>query len=364
MATATEPLELGVLAGDGIGPEIVSAAVQVTERALAAVSVPVNWRHLPMGADAITREGTPLPQQTLDELDRLDGWLLGPHDNAAYPATFRDALSPGGVIRKRYGLFANIRPARRLSDRIPAVCPGLDVVVVRENTEGFYADRNMYDGAGEFMPTPDVALAVAVFTREASERIAHRAFRLAADRRGAVTVAHKANVLSKTTGLFRDSCLRVAEQYPGVDVRLEHIDALAALLVARPGDFDVIVAENMFGDILSDLTGQLAGSLGMAPSVNASSEKAMAQAAHGSAPDIAGRNVANPVAMMLSAAMLLEWLADAHHRPVLAHAAALIRTAVGRTLDDGVHTADLGGAATTTGFTEHVLAALADAGGA
>lgn len=353
-------LRLGVLAGDGIGPEIVSAAVQVTESALAAVSVPVDWRHLPMGTDAITSDGTPLPQHTLDELDRLDAWLLGPHDNASYPAPFRDALSPGGTIRKRFGLYANIRPARRLSDAIPAACPTLDVVVVRENTEGFYADRNMYDGAGEFMPTPDVAMAVAVFTREACERIAHQAFRLARTRRRSVTVAHKANVLSKTTGLFRDSCVRVAEQYPDVTVRLEHIDALAALLVARPAEFDVIVAENMFGDILSDLTGQLAGSLGMAPSVNASDTKAMAQAAHGSAPGIAGRNTANPVAMILSTAMLLEWLADAQHRQALADAAGRIRDAVCRSLDDGVHTADLGGSATTTGFTEHVLSVLAD----
>ncbi|WP_193048391.1 isocitrate/isopropylmalate dehydrogenase family protein [Mycolicibacterium baixiangningiae] len=353
------PLRLGVLAGDGIGPEIVSATVQISERALAAVSVPVDWRRLRMGSEAITSDGTPLPQHTLDELDRLDAWVLGPHDNASYPAPFRDELSPGGTIRKRYGLYANIRPARRLSDTIPAVCPALDAVVVRENTEGFYSDRNMYDGAGEFMPTADVAMAIAVFTREACERIAHQAFRLARTRRRSVTVAHKANVLSKTTGLFRDSCVRIGEQYPEVTVRLEHIDALAALLVARPAEFDVIVAENMFGDILSDLTGQLAGSLGMAPSINLSDSKAMAQAAHGSAPDLAGRNTANPVAMILSTAMLLEWLANKHGRAALAEAASSIRDAVRRSLDDGVHTADLGGAATTTGFTEHVLSVLA-----
>ncbi|WP_422747138.1 isocitrate/isopropylmalate dehydrogenase family protein [Mycobacterium sp. WMMD1722] len=356
-----DPLSLGALTGDGIGPEVVSATMQVTERALAAVSTPVEWHRLPMGYEAITRDGTPLPQRTLDELDRLDAWLLGPHDNAGYPAAFREGLSPGGTIRKRYGLFANIRPAHRLSGTVPAVCRDLDVVVVRENTQGFYADRNMYDGAGEFMPTPDVAMAVAVFTREACERIAHEAFRLAQRRRRSVTVAHKANVLSKTTGLFRDSCRYVAEQYPDVEVRLEHIDALAALLVARPTEFDVIVAENMFGDILSDLTGQLAGSLGMAPSVNSSADKAMAQAAHGSAPGIAGRNIANPVAMMMSAAMLLDWLAERHGRRSLAEAADQVRHAVTRTLDDGVHTADLGGTSTTTGFTEHVLAVL-DAG--
>lgn len=351
-------LTLGVLAGDGIGPEIVTAATRVSTAALDAVAVPVMWQDLPLGYRAIDEHGTPLPDCTLTALDRLDGWLLGPHDNAGYPEPFRGRLSPGGAIRKRYGLFANIRPARTLSSTLGALCPAMDVLTVRENTEGFYADRNMYDGAGEFMPTPDVALAVAVFTRTACERIAHTAFRLARTRRRHVTVAHKANVLVKTTGLFRDSCLQVATQYPDVTVRTEHIDALAALLVGRPQEFDVIVAENMFGDILSDLTGQLSGSLGMAPSINASATQAMAQAAHGSAPDIAGRDVANPVAMMLSSAMLLDWLAERQNRTALGEAAGLVRVAVERTLDAGIHTPDLGGSASTTEFTEHVLTAI------
>lgn len=352
-------LTLGVLLGDGIGPEIVDSATRVAERALSGVSVAVHWRELPFGLEAIGEFGTPLPEPTLAELDGLAGWILGPHDNAGYPEQFRGLLSPGGAIRKRYNLFANIRPARTLSAAVHAVCPDLDVVVVRENTEGFYADRNMYDGAGEFMPTPDVALAVAVFTRTACERIAHQAFQLASVRRKSVTVAHKTNVLAKTTGLFRDVCQAVAESYPDVQVRGEHIDALAARLVSHPRDFDVIVAENMFGDILSDLAGQLSGSLGMAPSINASHTHAMAQAAHGSAPDIAGRDIANPVAMILSTAMLLRWLAGREGgTPALGIAADRIEDAVRRTLDSGVGTADIGGSASTSSFTEHVLSAL------
>lgn len=352
-------LTLGVLLGDGIGPEIVDSATRVVERALAGVSVEVRWRELPFGLEAIGEFGTPLPEPTLTELDGLPGWILGPHDNAGYPDRFRGTLSPGGAIRKRFNLFANIRPARALSTAVPAVCPDLDVVIVRENTEGFYADRNMYDGAGEFMPTPDVALAVAVFTRPACERIAHQAFQLATARRKSVTIAHKTNVLAKTTGLFRDACLEVAGYYPDVEVRGEHIDALAARLVSHPRDFDVIVAENMFGDILSDLAGQLSGSLGMAPSINASHTHAMAQAAHGSAPDIAGRDIANPVAMILSSAMLLRWLAgrDGGTR-ALGAAADRIEDAIGRVLDAGVGTPDVGGSASTSSFTEHVLAAL------
>ncbi|CDP82325.1 MULTISPECIES: isocitrate/isopropylmalate dehydrogenase family protein [Mycolicibacterium] len=352
-------LTLGVLLGDGIGPEIVDSSTRIAEQALAGVSVGVSWRELPFGLEAISEFGTPLPEPTLAELDGLAGWILGPHDNAGYPEQFRGTLSPGGAIRKRYNLFANIRPARTLSASVGAVCPDLDVVIVRENTEGFYADRNMYDGAGEFMPTPDVALAVAVFTRTACERIAHQAFRLAAARRKSVTIAHKTNVLAKTTGLFRDVCLAVAEHYPEVEVRGEHIDALAARLVSHPGEFDVIVAENMFGDILSDLAGQLSGSLGMAPSINASHTHAMAQAAHGSAPDIAGRDIANPVAMILSTAMLLRWLSGQDTgTPALGVAADRIENAVRRVLDTGVGTADIGGNASTSEFTAHVLAAL------
>ena len=352
-----QPLTLGVLPGDGIGPEIVAAAVAVTEAALSARHIEVRWRFLPMGYAAIEATGSPLPEQTTDALDALDAWLLGPHDNAGYPDRFRGLLSPGGAIRKRYNLFANIRPARALPG-VPALCPGMDVVIVRENTEGFYADRNMYDGSGEFMPTPDVALAVALFTRGACERIAREAFRLAMGRRRRVTIAHKTNVLAKTTGLFRDSCLQVAQEYPEVGVRSEHIDALAALLVREPAQFDVVVAENMFGDILSDLTGQLCGSLGMAPSINASQAKAMAQAAHGAAPDIAGRGVANPVAMILSSAMLLRWLADHRSWPGLAEAAAAVDHAVRGALADGVLTADLGGTASTTEFSAAVVARL------
>ncbi|CRZ14404.1 isocitrate/isopropylmalate dehydrogenase family protein [Mycolicibacterium neworleansense] len=352
-------LTLGVLPGDGIGPEIVSSARRIAERALRTVSIDVQWRELPFGLAAISEFGTPLPEATLTGLDGLPGWILGPHDNAGYPERFKGTLSPGGAIRKHFNLFANIRPARALSAAVAAVCPDLDVVIVRENTEGFYADRNMYDGAGEFMPTPDVALAVAVFTRSACERIAHQAFQLASDRRKSVTIAHKTNVLAKTTGLFRDVCLTVAERYPDVDVRGEHIDALAARLVSHPREFDVIVAENMFGDILSDLAGQLSGSLGMAPSVNASHTRAMAQAAHGSAPDIAGRDIANPVAMILSTAMLLRWLTGHDDgAPALGVAADRIEDAVRHTLDAGVGTPDIGGTASTSSFTEHVLAAL------
>jgi 3-isopropylmalate dehydrogenase len=352
----SEPTRLGLLVGDGIGHEIVPAAQRIADAAVAAVGgTPVAWVPLDVGLGAIGEHGTPMPESTLVALADLDGWVLGPHDSASYPDPFRGQLTPGGTIRKRFDLFANIRPARAFAG-VRAVSPEMDLVIVRENTEGFYADRNMFTGSGEFMPTPDVAMAVGVVTRRATERIARAAFELASRRRGRVTVVHKANVLALTTGLFRDVCHEIGTHYPGVEVRNEHVDAMAAHLVRRGEDFDVVVTENMFGDILSDLAGELSGSLGTAPSLNASETKAMAQAAHGAAPDIAGRNRANPTAMILSTAMLFDWLSSRGGDPALGQAAERIQSAVANTLQAGVATADLGGLASTAEFAETVTA--------
>ncbi|SNT20685.1 3-isopropylmalate dehydrogenase [Rhodococcoides kyotonense] len=353
--TQAHTVRIGSMVGDGIGHEIVPATMRVVDAAAQAEHFTVDWVELDLGRDAIDSHGSPVPQPTLDALASLPAWILGPHDSASYPEPFRSQLTPGGVVRKTFDLFANIRPALAHAG-VRAVSPKMDLVVVRENTEGFYADRNMHVGSGEFMPTPDVALAVGVLTRTACERIAREAFTLARARRKHVTIVHKANVLSLTTGLFRDVCRSVAEDFPDVVVDEEHVDALTAHLVRRGQDFDVVVAENMFGDILSDLAGELSGSLGMAPSLNSSSTKAMAQAAHGSAPDIAGKNRANPTALFLSAAMLLDWLAVHGQGAKPAQAAHRIRRAVGDTLESGVATADLGGRASTSEFTETVLA--------
>ncbi|MFZ2177922.1 MAG: isocitrate/isopropylmalate dehydrogenase family protein [Rhodococcus sp. (in: high G+C Gram-positive bacteria)] len=355
-ATAnTSPTRIGLMLGDGIGLEVVPATQRVVSEAVTAAGGAVEWVTLPLGRAAIESHGTPIPDGTLEALDALDAWILGPHDSASYPEPFRGQLTPGGVIRKRFDLFANIRPARAL-DGVAAMVPGMDLVIVRENSEGLYSDRNMYFGSGEFMPTPDVALSVGVVTRQACERIARTAFALARKRRGRVTIVHKANVLSVTTGLFRDVCQEVGESYPDVQVDDEHVDAMAAHLVRQGEKFDVVVTENMFGDILSDLAGELSGSLGTAPSINASGEKVMAQASHGAAPDIAGHNRANPTALLLSAAMMLDWLAEHRADVHLAHAATRIRDAVQATVASGVATADLGGLASTSEFTETVLA--------
>ncbi len=347
---------LGVLAGDGIGPEIVPATVQVLDAAVAAAGgAPIEWVPLPVGAAAIETHGSALPPITLETLERLDGWLLGPHDSASYPEAHRVQLNPSGFLRKHFDLFANIRPAKAF-EATPALVPGLDLVVVRENTEGFYADRSTYRGTGEYMPTADVAIAMGIFTRPAIERIARQAFEVATRRRKHLTIVHKANVLRLTTGFFRDICREIAADSPDVRVDDFHIDAMTVHLVRHGADFDVLVTENMFGDILSDLAGELAGSLGIAPSVNASSEHAMAQAAHGSAPDIAGRDLANPTAMIASGAMLMDWLGNRRDDPVARQAAVLVEQGLRATVASGIRTADLGGTAGTSEF----AAAVAD----
>jgi 3-isopropylmalate dehydrogenase len=362
--TSTAPsrrYRLGVLLGDGIGPETVPSSVAVLDAALAAAGVePVEWVELPLGRSAIDEFGAHTPESTLAALADLDAWLLGPHDSAAYPEPFRSQLNPSGTIRKHFDLYANIRPAKAFEGG-KAVVPGTDLVIVRENTEGFYADRNTFAGTGEFMPTPDVAIAMGIITRPACERIARSAFELAQRRSKKLTIVHKANVLKLTTGLFRDVCREVAADYPDVSVDDFHIDAMTVHLVRGADRFDVIVTENMFGDILSDLAGEIAGSLGIAPSVNSSDTHAMAQAAHGSAPDIAGRNAANPIAMILSSGMLLDWLGAKHDDPRLADAAARVERGVAAAVSGGTSTRDLGGTASTTEFTAAVVDAIRSA---
>jgi 3-isopropylmalate dehydrogenase len=234
------------------------------------------------------------------------------------------------------------------------------MVMVRENTEGFYADRSMFQGSGEFLATEDVALAVRKITRAASERITEAACRLAMTRKRKLTIVHKRNVLKVSDGLFTDTAHAVAAKYDGLEVDEVIVDAMAALLVRQPAAFDVVVTTNMFGDILSDLSAELSGGLGLGPSINAGTDHAIAQAAHGSAPDIAGRNIANPTALMLSAGMLLDWLGERHGREDLADAAQRLSEAVDAQLSgESGRTADLGGALGTDAFGDAVAERIA-----
>ena len=235
----------------------------------------------------------------------------------------------------------------------------MDLVIVRENTEGFYADRNMAGGSGEFQPTSDMALAIRKITKSACCRIGRTAFELAGQRRKNVTMVHKANVLKVTDGLFTKTIREVSQDFPDITLDERLVDAMAADLIRRPDAFDVVVTTNMYGDILSDEAAALAGGLGLAGALNAGSDHAVAQAVHGSAPDIAGQGTANPVALILSVAMLLEWLSIRKNRPDLLDAATQVRTAIDYTLARPAnHTPDLGGNATTESITRAVLDAL------
>ncbi len=228
----------------------------------------------------------------------------------------------------------------------------MDLVIVRENTEGFYADRNMYWGVGEFMPTADMALAVRKITAASSRRIAQAGFELAKTRRRKVTAVHKANVMKISDALFLREVRAVAKDFPDVTYEEQLVDSMAALLVRDAARFDVVVTTNMFGDILSDEAAELSGSLGLAGSINAGEAHCMAQAQHGSAPDLAGQDKANPTSLILSAAMLLDWLARKHGEANFAGAAKLIDESVDALLQDARRrTADLGGKLGTKAFT-------------
>jgi 3-isopropylmalate dehydrogenase len=336
--------------GDGIGTEITAAAVAVVE----ALGLGLVFERATIGLAALDAQGTTLPERALEQARAADGIILGPVSHNDYPPVAQGGINPSGELRKRLDLFANIRPAR--SRGSPRCGAPVDLVIVRENTEGFYADRSMFWGNGEIMPTPDLALSLRKITRHGSTRIAEAAFRLAAQRsRSKVTAVHKANVLRISDGLFLECTREVAKRYPQVEYEECIVDAVAALLVRDAGQFDVIVTTNMFGDILSDEAAEIAGSLGLAASLNAGSDHAVAQAQHGSAPDIAGKDRANPASLIGSAAMLLAWLGERRGEPRLTWAASAIEAALDCVIAKPEwRTADLGGPLGTKAFGERV----------
>ncbi|HTQ76032.1 MAG TPA: isocitrate/isopropylmalate family dehydrogenase [Burkholderiales bacterium] len=347
-----------VLPGDGIGPEITAATLAVLERANGLYKLGLEWQHEEIGLASLKNEGTTLPPRVLDAARAAAGVILGPLATYDYPARDRGGVNPSAQLRTKLDLYANIRPAK---SRLGVGLTGkpVDLVIYRENTEGFYADRNLHEGVGEFMPTPDMAMSLRRVTAACSERIARRAFEAAARRRGKVTAVHKANVFRVSDGLWLREVRKVAKQFPKVQLEEVIVDAMAALLLRDPMRFDVIVAENMYGDILSDEASELSGGLGLGGSINAGDTWCLAQAQHGSAPDIAGQDRANPSSLILSAAMLLEWIAARNGVQALAAAAGKIDAAVDAALKDpATRTADLGGALGTKEFAKAVAAGL------
>jgi isocitrate/isopropylmalate dehydrogenase len=352
-------LRLLVMEGDGIGPEITAATLRVLEAVDRKLGLGLLFETAPVGFAALRQLGTTFPKDTLAKARQADGIILAPLSHLDYPPAAEGGVNPSGELRRRLELHANIRPARSRGEVAAVGGRPVDLVIVRENTEGFYADRSMFAGSGELMPTPDLALSLRKITREASSRIAEAAFVLAMRRRRKVTAVHKANVLRLSDGLFLDAVRAVAARYPEVAYEEKIIDAMAALLVRDAGVFDVIVTTNMFGDILSDEAAELAGGLGLAAAVNHGAEHGVAQAQHGSAPDIAGQDRANPASLIGSVAMLLAWLAERRGDERLLRASSLIDRALDRVLaEPGSRTRDLGGPLGTSAFTERVVSVL------
>ena len=353
-------MKLLVLPGDGIGPEITEATVAVLDAVSERFGLGIAYEFRDIGFKTYETHGTTMPDGILARAREVDGVILGPISHLHYPPRDKGGVNISAEFRVKLDLYANIRPARTRAG-VPHRGTAMDLVIMREATEGMYADRNMFNGPGEFMPTEDIALSIRKVTARACERIARASFALARRRRRKVTAVHKANVLVVTDGLFLREVRKVAAEYPDVELDEVLMDAMAAHLVRDASRYDVICSTNFYADILSDLASELSGSLGLAGSINAGDDLAAAQAQHGSAPDIAGQGKANPTSLILSAAMLLTWIAEKRARPDLAEAAAAIEGAVDTALSmPETRTADLGGALATAAYAGHLRDLIRD----
>ncbi len=348
-----------VLPGDGIGPEITRATLAVLKATDAALDLGLQFETMEIGFASLAAVGSTCPPAVLERIPQVDGVILGPVSHSEYPPRDQGGVNPSAALRVTFELGANIRPCRSHPD-LTLLRKPMDLVIVRECTEGFYSDRNMFAGVAEFMPDANTALAIRKISSKATRRVAHAAFRLARQRRSKVTAVHKANVLKMTDGFFLREVREVAREYPDVELEEQLVDSTAALVIRSPERFDVIVTTNMFGDILSDECSELCGSLGLAGSINAGDSICVAQAQHGSAPDIAGKNLANPTSLILSAAMLLRWRGQRDDDEKLVEAATTIDRAVQMVIDDpALRTRDLGGQRNTDEFAASVVDAIA-----
>lgn len=327
-----------LIPGDGIGPEVCTAAQQV----LNASGLQLDWHEAIAGESALQALGNPLPEATIQSVRETDATLKGP-TTTPKGTGFR---SVNVALRQKLELYANYRPARSLPG-IKTPFDDVDLIVMRENTEGLYSGL-------EHTVVPGVVESLRIITAKASERIARFAFETARRQgRQRVTCVHKANILKLSDGLFLDSCQKVAAEFEDIAFDDCIVDAAAMKLVSNPHSFDVLVMENLFGDILSDLTSGLVGGLGVTPSANVGDGMAVFEAVHGSAPDIAGQGIANPTALILSGVLMLRYLGEREAADSVENAVRSV-LAAGKAL-----TGDLGGSASTQQYTDAILAELA-----
>jgi isocitrate dehydrogenase (NAD+) len=332
-------MQVVLIPGDGIGPEVTRA----TQDVIAAAGVDLDWVIAPAGLAAVEQFGDPLPDATLDLIRKHRVALKGP----CTTPVGKGYRSINVRLRQGLDLYASVRPVRTLPG-VKSPYSGVDLVVVRENTEGLYSGQ-------EHVVVPGVIESLRVVTRSAAERIVRFAFELARrEGRRRVSFCHKADVLRLSDGLFLNCARQVADEFPFIEFEERRIDNLCMELVLDPDQFDVLVMENLFGDVISDLCAGLVGGLGLVPGANIGSRYAVFEAVHGSAPDIAGKGVANPIAVVRSAAMMLDHIG---HR----EAGRQIERAVVRTLKGGVGlTRDLGGDGTTATITQQIIRNLTD----
>jgi 3-isopropylmalate dehydrogenase len=350
-------LNIGILLGDDIGLEVVPEAVKVMKAAAVKTGLQIEWQELPIGKRGHELHGHTMPQPTVVALEKMDGFLCGPIGHAAYPRNDPTWIMP--PLRKRLDLYASIKPVKSYPN-IQSVHKNVDIVFLREVTEGMQSSDTVVAGAGEFRPNDEITIASRVITRAGSRRVAREAFEIALTRpRRKVTSVHKEPVYRLACGMFAEECRKLAKEYPDVKYDEVLVDGFAMKLVMNPQQFDVVVTTNQFGDILTDEGAGVVGGLGLAPGLCVGERLAMSQATHGSAPDIAGRNIANPYALIMSGKMLLEWIGRKRSEPKAAQAAKLIDAAMDKVIAEAKHvTADLGGIASTVTMGDAVAAAV------
>ncbi len=358
--SANNAFHIAVLGGDGIGPEVMAPALEVLRKVEKKAGLDLRFTDAPAGANHYRETGKSMPDSTIRLCEEADAILLGACGLPSVRYPDNTEIMPQVELRFHFDLYAGVRPARLIpgvpSPIVGADQRGIDMVVIRESTEGLFASM------GKGVVTDTEARETLVITRNTSERLFEFSFKLAERRKargrpGALTCVDKANVF-KAFAFFREMFDEAAQRHPEVKTDRLYVDACSALLVKRPWDFDVMVMENMFGDILSDMTAGLIGGMGMAPSADIGDRYAVFQPCHGTAPDIMGQGKANPTAMILSAAMMLDWLADKHGLEGAAEAGERIEQAVDKAYADGIKPMEFGGKNGTADVTKAVLAAL------
>jgi 3-isopropylmalate dehydrogenase len=350
-------LKIGILLGDDIGLEVVPEAVKVMKAAAAKTGLVIEWQPLPLGKLAHESHGHTMPDSTVEALKGVDGWLQGPIGHNAYPRLDPTWINP--PLRKKFELFASVKPVKSYPN-LPSIHKNVDIVFLREVTEGMQSSSVVFAGSGEFRPNDEISIGMRVVTRKGANRVAREAFEIARTRpRKTVTSVHKEPVYRLVCGMFAEECRKVAKEYPDCKLTEVLVDGFAMKLVMNPQQFDVVVTTNQFGDILTDEGAGIVGGLGLAPGLCVGERQAMAQATHGSAPDIAGQGIANPYAMIMSGKMLLEWLGRKRGEPTAVAAAAMIDRAMEQVIAQAMHlTGDLGGKASTSQMGDAVVAAI------